>query len=99
VPVDCYRGVTCLIRPGERDEEREETCNDGDGNGANFHICLFLLELIFAKAVGSSQKRGPRVQREILDLVSLAIRSIPLGVIGDAISKRQRLIPYDHPPL
>ena len=44
-------------------------------------------------------KEGARVQRESLDLVSLAIRSIPLGVIGDAISKRQRLLPYDHPPL
>src|SRR6059058_4951832 len=52
------------LRP-VRDEDREESCNDGDGD--NFHIYLFLLELIFGKTVGSSQKRRSRVQQEVLD--------------------------------
>jgi len=54
---DSYRGVICLIGPGERDEEDEETCNDSDGREEIFHKSVFLRELIFQRI----QKKNGRI--------------------------------------
>jgi hypothetical protein len=66
---DSYRGVICLIGPGERDEEDEETRNDSDGRAEIFHKSVFLWELIFQRIQKqngeSSQNRSSSVQQKI----------------------------------